>query len=261
MAKVVVSPGARVGECAAPVAFRAVGAAGGFILILFVHVFSMEPADIAELSSLLSQSTRPAVRALLAAALHQHAPVPAAPAAPVSGGGGGGGGGGAPVPAAGVERWATPRYSYEQSNEYVTLLIFDLPPMSPEVKAGATCVISASSVFLTIPHLGGPGGEAGFRLLVEPLEKEINVAESSFKFKKTQVEVKLRKKTQWEHWGSLVGKAGKAAAAAEKDPGAGLMDMMKDLYNDGTPEMKKTIAEAWQKSREKGGGGDGGGDF
>ena len=260
MAKVAVSPGARVGACAAPVGLRAVWALASPRFHFWTCLFSMDPADLAELTSLLSQSTRPAVRALLAAALHQHAPVPAAPAAPVSGGGGGGGGG-APVPAAGVERWATPRYSYEQSNEYVTLLIFDLPPMSPEVKAGATCAISASSVFLTIPHLGGPGGEAGFRLLVEPLEKEINVAESSFKFKKTQVEVKLRKKTQWEHWGSLVGKAGKAAAAAEKDPGAGLMDMMKDLYNDGTPEMKKTIAEAWQKSREKGGGGDGGGDF
>ena len=218
----------------------------------------MDALDIAELSSLLSQTSRPAVRALLAAALHQHAPVPApaAPAAPAPVPGGGGGGA---APAVGVERWATPRYSYEQNTEYVTLLIFDLPPMSPEVKAGATCAISASSVFLTIPHPAAPGGEAGFRLQVEPREKEINVAESSYKFKKTQVEIKLRKKTQWEHWGSLVGKGGKAV---EKDPGAGLMDMMKDMYNDGTPEMKKTIAEAWQKSREKdGAGGAGGGDF
>ena len=56
-------------------------------------------------------------------------------------------------------------------------------------------------------------------------------------------------------------KKGKASADVEKDPGAGLMDMMKDLYNDGTPEMKKTIAEAWTKSRMEQGGGGGGMDL
>ena len=218
----------------------------------------LDSADIAELTSLISAATRPAVKALLNAALRTCAkPLPAAPSAPPAAAAAAAAAG---APAAGLERWATPRYSYEQDDTHVTLLIFDLPTMPPEVKAGVTCDIQASSVLLSIPHPGAPGGAAGFRLLVEPLEKEINVAESSFKVKKTQVEVKLRKRSQWEHWASLMGKRGKAAAEAEKaDPGAGLMEMMKDMYNDGTPEMKKVIAEAWGKSREKGGAA--GGDF
>jgi len=219
----------------------------------------LDSADIAELTSLISAATRPAVKALLSAALRTCAkPLPAAPSAPPAAAAAAAAAG---APAAGLERWATPRYSYEQDDTHVTLLIFDLPTMPPEVKAGVTCDIQASSVLLSIPHPGAPGGAAGFRLLVEPLEKEINVAESSFKFKKTQVEVKLRKRTAWEHWTALMGKkrGGGGAVEAEKDPGAGLMDMMKDMYNDGTPEMKKVIAEAWEKSRAGGGSGGGGG--
>ncbi|MCI52658.1 calcyclin-binding protein, partial [Trifolium medium] len=31
----------------------------------------------------------------------------------------------------------------------------------------------------------------------------------------------------------------------EKDPMAGIMDLMKNMYEDGDEEMKKTIAKAW----------------
>ena len=36
-----------------------------------------------------------------------------------------------------------------------------------------------------------------------------------------------------------------------KDPNASLMEMMRDMYQNGDPEMKKMIAEAWTKSREE----------
>ena len=35
------------------------------------------------------------------------------------------------------------------------------------------------------------------------------------------------------------------------DPQDGLMTMLKDMYEDGDDEMKKTIAQAWTKSRDK----------
>jgi calcyclin binding protein len=35
------------------------------------------------------------------------------------------------------------------------------------------------------------------------------------------------------------------------DPTAGIMDMMKDMYEDGDEDMKRTIAKAWSESREK----------
>ena len=36
-----------------------------------------------------------------------------------------------------------------------------------------------------------------------------------------------------------------------KDPNAGLMDMMKQMYNDGDEDMKRTIAKAWTQSQDK----------
>lgn len=38
------------------------------------------------------------------------------------------------------------------------------------------------------------------------------------------------------------------------DPSAGLMKMMKKMYDDGDENMKRTIAEAWTKANDKKGG-------
>ena len=37
----------------------------------------------------------------------------------------------------------------------------------------------------------------------------------------------------------------------KKDPSEGLMDMLKQLYDDGDDDMKRTIAKAWTESRSK----------
>lgn len=41
-----------------------------------------------------------------------------------------------------------------------------------------------------------------------------------------------------------------------KDPQAGLMNMMKKMYEDGDENMKRSIAEAWTKANDKKGGKD-----
>jgi len=45
-----------------------------------------------------------------------------------------------------------------------------------------------------------------------------------------------------------------------KDPGDSLMQLMKNMYETGDDEMKRTIAKAWTESREKMNTGGGGGD-
>ena len=35
------------------------------------------------------------------------------------------------------------------------------------------------------------------------------------------------------------------------DPGAGMMQMMQKMYEDGDDEMKKTIRKAWHESQDK----------
>ena len=45
-----------------------------------------------------------------------------------------------------------------------------------------------------------------------------------------------------------------------KDPGDSLMQMMKNMYETGDDEMKRTIAKAWTESRDKMHTGGGAGD-
>jgi calcyclin binding protein len=74
--------------------------------------------------------------------------------------------------------------------------------------------------------------------------------------------VKLRKvkgEYSYDNWSDITPKKIKTAEEKEKskkDPSAGIMDMMKDMYNDGDDNMKKIIGEAMLKSKQ--GGKDGG---
>ena len=62
-----------------------------------------------------------------------------------------------------------------------------------------------------------------------------------------------------DHWMDLVPKR-KRSQALKDDPTAGIMDMMKDMYDSGDDQMKKTIGEAMLKSQqERAMGGMGGG--
>lgn len=183
---------------------------------------SLKPEDIPELTRLMEQTT-PSVQAFLRQALASIPkpidPVPAAPAP-------------APSPAAPPApdgpsskdiTYIQPRYCFEQDNDNVTVLILDLPAFTPETKAGVVCNIQSDSLDIIIPP--------NRRLRLFPLEKPVNVLLSSFKVKKTQVEITLKKASKWEHWGDLVAK--KSAVdkkKADADPSAGLMDLMKDLY-------------------------------
>lgn len=69
------------------------------------------------------------------------------------------------------------------------------------------------------------------------------------------VTIKLEKAKKGSHWAQLIKKEDKFKAEdlpkdAAKDPSAGLMDMMKKMYEDGDENMKRTIAEAWTKSKD-----------
>jgi len=41
-----------------------------------------------------------------------------------------------------------------------------------------------------------------------------------------------------------------------KDPSEGLMGLLKQMYDEGDDDMKKTIAKSWTESRNKPGGGE-----
>jgi len=93
-----------------------------------------------------------------------------------------------------------------------------------------------------------------YRLIKDNLEKDIVPSQSSFVVKKNKVVLKLQKvkgEYSYDQWTALTGKKkrGEEEATTKKDPMGGIMDMMKNMYEDGDENMKKIIGEAMLKSQ------------
>lgn len=92
-----------------------------------------------------------------------------------------------------------------------------------------------------------------YRLLKDNLEKDIIASESTFTVKRNKVVIKLKKvkgEYSYEHWTSLTAKKKREESeSVKKDPMGGIMDMMKNMYDEGDENMKKIIGEAMMKSR------------
>lgn len=101
---------------------------------------------------------------------------------------------------------------------------------------------------------------SNYRLLKGPLDKDIDVEKCKFIVKPDRVTIKLRKvkgQYSYENWTDLVPKRRKTEKEKD-DPTAGIMDMMKDMYDSGDEATKKAIGEAMLKSRQEKAGGMGG---
>eukprot|EP00428_Durinskia_dybowskii_P035294 CAMPEP_0170271450 /NCGR_PEP_ID=MMETSP0116_2-20130129/35673_1 /TAXON_ID=400756 /ORGANISM="Durinskia baltica, Strain CSIRO CS-38" /LENGTH=259 /DNA_ID=CAMNT_0010522649 /DNA_START=96 /DNA_END=875 /DNA_ORIENTATION=- len=112
-----------------------------------------------------------------------------------------------------------------------------------------TCDFTEASFDLKVMGLEGKN----YRFLRTNLEKDIVPGESSVKVKKNHVVVTLQKEKDefgYSSWSDLCAK-GKRKSKADKpsDPSAGIMDLMKDLYEDGDDNTKKLIGEAMYKAR------------
>merc|ERR1711972_439142 len=85
------------------------------------------------------------------------------------------------------------------------------------------------------------------------LDKDIVPHESNVKVKKNHVIITLQKvkgEYGYDSWTDLCAKGRrKPAASKNSDPSAGIMDMMKDLYEDGDDNMRKIIGEAMTKAK------------
>lgn len=117
------------------------------------------------------------------------------------------------------------------------------------VKDNVTVNFTKMAFDLQILGLNGKN----YRLLKDNLDKDIDPAKSKIIVKKNKVVVKLQKikgQYSYEHWANLTSKKTiEKRNQANKDPSAGIMDMMKDMYDDGDDSMKKIIGEAMMKSK------------
>lgn len=89
-----------------------------------------------------------------------------------------------------------------------------------------------------------------YRCAIPKLNKEIDPEKCKVVVKPTRIIFTLIKRSKG-NWLDLHYKEDKLKPNLDKerDPMAGIMDLMKNMYDDGDEEMKKTIAKAWTDAR------------
>jgi|TARA_B110000008_G_C16828456_1_gene507524 calcyclin binding protein len=141
-------------------------------------------------------------------------------------------------------------YGWDQSDKFVTVYVSGLDGVGSIPKDNVKCNFEEDAFDLTVTDLNGKS----YRLNVSNLDKNINVKKSKVKIKASRVNVMLRKvdgKYGPDHWSDLRSKKSKESKdRLEKDPSAGIMDLMKDMYNSGDDKMKETIGKAMLESQK-----------
>ena len=99
-------------------------------------------------------------------------------------------------------------------------------------KENITCAFTPRGFDLKIKGLNGKN----FRLLRSNLAGDIVPGESSYRAKDNRVTLVLKKRESGNWW--KLEEDPKKAEMKSKDPGASIMDMMRDMYNDGDDNMK-----------------------
>ncbi|KGN65540.1 calcyclin-binding protein [Cucumis sativus] len=89
-----------------------------------------------------------------------------------------------------------------------------------------------------------------YRFAIPKLNKEIVPEKCKLLVKPTRAVITLYKASKG-NWSDLNLKEDKLKPGLDKerDPMAGIMDLMKNMYDDGDDEMKRTIAKAWTDAR------------
>ncbi|KAK3165487.1 hypothetical protein QOZ80_1AG0033770 [Eleusine coracana subsp. coracana] len=199
--------------------------------------------DLEELRRLESLAKRPRVQSLLANEIRNvdaklvkaTAPAPTpAPQAPAC----------APAAAAvpGRSYVTLGSFSWEQDNEKIRIYVF-LEGVDQEKVESA---FKPMSVDIKFHDVNGKN----YRCAIPKLNKEIDPEKCKVVVKPKKVVITLVKASKG-NWLDLHYKEDKFKPSMdkEKDPMSGIMDLMKNMYEDGDEDMKRTIAKAWSDAR------------
>ena len=129
-------------------------------------------------------------------------------------------------------------------------------------KSKISCNFTPTSFDLIVSDFDGKS----YRLVNDNLEKDIDVTKSKYIVKPNKIIIKLGKIKgeygSYDHWTDLTSKKkkknGSGGGSKKDDPAAGIMDLMKDMYDNGDDQMKKMIGETMYKQRTGQLGKDGG---
>ena len=157
-------------------------------------------------------------------------------------------------------------------NSPVVTIYLPLPNIGHHDPSKISCTFTSSSIDIIVsdytptPTTTLSNNAAGnttttapvvsYRLLNNNLEKDIDVSTSKYSIKSNKIIVKLGKVKgeygSYDTWTQLSSKKDKKSSSSTKDasnPAAGIMDLMKDMYDEGDDNMKKMIGETMYKQR------------
>ncbi|XP_013419953.1 calcyclin-binding protein [Lingula anatina] len=142
-------------------------------------------------------------------------------------------------------------YGWDQSDKFMKIYVTS-NGVQKNPAENVTSSFTERSMKLRIQDLEGKD----YLLEIRHLFDDIIPTESYHKVKTDMVLVMLKKKEQKKTWAYVTEtenkiKEKKKPKLDDKDPGEGLMQMMKQMYEDGDDEMKRTIAKAWTESQTK----------
>ncbi|XP_066993423.1 calcyclin-binding protein [Anabrus simplex] len=144
-------------------------------------------------------------------------------------------------------------YAWDQSDKFVKIFV-TLKNVQTLNQSNVFCNFTKRSVELHVQGLD----DRNYHLPIMSLLEDIDVEKSYWKVKTDMVVVFLMKSKVGSHWTHMTLPEKKAKEpklpkmdTGDTDPSASLMNMMKQMYEDGDDEMKRTIAKAWTESREK----------
>ncbi|XP_053325124.1 calcyclin-binding protein [Spea bombifrons] len=142
-------------------------------------------------------------------------------------------------------------YGWDQSDKFVKIYITlkgvqSIPADNVQVQ------FTERSFELLVKDLNGKNHAMTVNNLLKPISPE----NSSRKIKPDTVLVMCRKKSEhkWEYLTQVEKQTkdkDKPSLDTDGDPSAGLMNVLKKIYDEGDDEMKRTLTKAWVESREK----------
>jgi calcyclin binding protein len=147
------------------------------------------------------------------------------------------------------------QYGWDQTSKAVKIYITSISDLSKASKDDVRAKFKNKSFEVEVKT---PKGRV-YSLVINDLFEPIVPEDSFVKLKSGTVIVTL-KKSVTKDWTCLTATEKKLKDAREpktpktdknEDPGASLMGLMKQMYQDGDDEMKRTIAKAWHDSQEK----------
>lgn len=150
-------------------------------------------------------------------------------------------------------------YAWDQSDKFVKIFVtLDGIQNIENPEENVIADFTEKSLKVTITNFQNKD----YSFTVTNLLQNIDVAKSYKKVKSDMVAVYLKKATEGINWSHLTATAKQIKdmkdsmykddpSSDPNDPSAGLMSLMKKMYETGTPEIKQTIAKAWTESQDK----------